>query len=93
MYKHYIQIGMARKARMITAEILQDIFEESDTELDEEDSFSDCGPIVEGSDDDFDDLCEDYIESDCESERDQAEQQLAKLVRACCKYYSRDTSS
>ena len=47
MYKHYIQTGMARKATMTTAEILQDIFEESDTELDEEDSFSDCGPIVE----------------------------------------------
>ena len=81
MHEHYTQIGMARKATMTTAEILQDIFDDSDTELDEEDSFSDCGPIVEGSDDDFDDLCEDYTESDCEIENDdQAEQQLAKLV-------------
>ena len=66
---------------MTTAEILQDIFEDSDIELDEEDSYSDCCHIVEGSDDDFNDLCEDNTESDCESENDdQAEQQLAKLV-------------
>ena len=58
---------MATRARMTRAEMLQDIFEDSDTEL-VEDSCSDCGLVVEGSDDEFKDLCEEYFGSDCESE-------------------------
>ena len=67
---------MATRARMTRAEVLQDIFEDSDTEL-VEDSCSDCGPIVEGSDDEFEDLCEEYFDSDCES-KDGHEQQQAR---------------
>ena len=48
MHKHYTQIGMAGKTTMTTAEIRHDIFEDSDIELDEEDSNSDfCAELSE----------------------------------------------
>ena len=68
---------MATRARLTRAEVLQDIFEDSDTEL-VDDSWSDCGPIVEGSDDEFDDLCDEYTDSDCESEDGHPDQQQAR---------------
>ena len=50
-------------ARMTRDELLQSIFAESDADSDGED----YGPIVEGSDDDFDSVCEEWEDSDSES--------------------------
>ncbi len=47
---------MARRAHLTSKEVLESILSDSDSE---EDSWSDCGggPVEEGSDDEFEDLC------------------------------------
>ena len=77
-------------ARMTRDELLQSIFADSDVDSDGED----YGPIVEGSDDDFDSMCEDWEDSDSESnDGDNGEvgsepgHQQPKLVGTNTKFY------
>ena len=70
-------------ARMTRDELLQSIFTDSDADSDVED----YGPIVEGTDDDFESMCEDWEDFDSENEdSDNGEEpsvpghQQAKLV-------------
>ena len=82
------QLHSTDMVRMTTDELLQSIFTDSDVESDGED----YGPIVEGSDDDFDSMCEDWEDSDSESNDSDDEvgsepgHQQAKLVNTDRKY-------